>query len=120
MPLGALPMCHGSGGLVAQYGFGARSWRAPALFGGACLLLGIGFGAGAQTWLLLVPLAVVGALLVVTGAELALSRDWLAIEPGSRLVAAGTALACVFAGMAIGLVAGFVLEWLRGRYPRRR
>ena len=28
-PFGALPMCHGSGGLIAQYGFGARAWGAP-------------------------------------------------------------------------------------------
>lgn len=32
-PFGALPMCHGAGGLQAQYPFGARSGAAPVILG---------------------------------------------------------------------------------------
>jgi hypothetical protein len=119
-PLGALPMCHGSGGLVAQYGFGARTWRAPVIFGGACLLLGFGFGSGAQGWLMLIPLAAVGALLIVAGTEMAFSRRLFQIKPSCRLVVAGTAAACVATNMAAGLAIGLVLEVLRGLYLRHR
>ncbi len=42
-PFGAMPMCHGAGGLQAQYRFGARTGLAPILFGSALLVLAIGF-----------------------------------------------------------------------------
>lgn len=118
-PLGAVPMCHGSGGLIAQYGFGARTWRAPALFGAACLLLGVGFGAGARDLLVLIPLAAVGALLIVAGAEMTLSRKILEIKPSCRFVVVGTAIACVASNMAAGLAIGLGLEMIRSLYVRR-
>lgn len=117
-PFGAMPMCHGSGGLIAQYGFGARTWRAPALFGAACLVLGVGFGPAARDILVLVPLAAVGALLVVAGAEMALSRKILEIKPSCRVVVVGTAIACVASNVAVGLVIGIGLEMLRTLYVR--
>jgi hypothetical protein len=39
-PFGALPMCHGAGGLAAHRRFGARTGMAPAPLG--VLLLGAG------------------------------------------------------------------------------
>lgn len=39
-PLGAMPMCHGASGLVAQHRFGARTGLAPALLGLVLLILG--------------------------------------------------------------------------------
>ena len=44
-PLGAMPMCHGAGGVQAQHRFGARTGLAPILLGGVLLLLGLGFAA---------------------------------------------------------------------------
>src|SRR3712207_8572781 len=32
-PLGAMPMCHGAGGVAAQHRFGARTGLAPVLLG---------------------------------------------------------------------------------------
>ena len=40
-PIGAMPMCHGAGGLAAQYHQGARTGRAPIIFGATCLALGL-------------------------------------------------------------------------------
>ena len=76
-------------------------------------------GAGAGIYLALIPLAAVGALLVVTGVELALSQGLFDIDRGSRLVVAATAIACVAIDMATGLVIGLALEFLRLRYRRR-
>src|SRR5690606_27397520 len=118
-PFGAMPMGHGSGGLGAQYGFGARPWRTPALFGAGCLILGIGFGAGARDFLMAVPLAAVGALLVVAGAEMAVSRKLLDVKPSCRVVVIGTAVACVATNIAAGLVIGLGLEIVRTLYVRR-
>ncbi|MCP5370822.1 MAG: sulfate transporter [Hyphomicrobiales bacterium] len=119
-PLGALPMCHGAGGLVAQHRFGARSWGAPAVFGALCLVLGLGFGDGARTLLALVPLGAVGALLLVAGAEMAAGRKVLALDGPGRAVALVTALTCVGVNVAAGLVAGLVLELARRAWMRRR
>src|SRR3954471_12386831 len=42
-PFGAMPMCHGAGGLQAQYRFGGGTGGAPLLFGGVLLVVGGGF-----------------------------------------------------------------------------
>ena len=62
-PLGAMPMCHGAGGVQAQHRFGARTGLAPILLGGVLLALGLGFAASAAQLFALIPLAAVGALL---------------------------------------------------------
>lgn len=90
-------------------------------FGVELAWLGLGQVIDAPAWggAALVPLAAVGALLVFTGIELAISRRLLEMGRDNRVVAVGTAIACVLAGMAIGLVVGFVLERLRRVYLRR-
>lgn len=119
-PFGALPMCHGSGGLVAQYGFGARTWLAPVIFGVFCLTLGVGFGPDAKVILGLIPIGAVGALLAVAGAELALSRRIFKIKASCRIVVVLTGIACIATNMAAGLVIGLVLEGIRTAYVRRQ
>ena len=74
-PFGAMPMCHGAGGLVAQqYRFSARTGSAPGLLGAILLVLGLGFAGDAAALLGAIPLAAVGALLVFAGGDLALAR----------------------------------------------
>ena len=119
-PMGALPMCHGSGGLIAQHRFGARGWGAPALFGAFCLTLGLGFGPQARDVLMLVPLGAVGAIIAVAGADLAFSRKFLQVKPSCRVVILLTGVVCVAGNMAVGLIAGLVAEAVRGAYLRRR
>ena len=119
-PFGALPMCHGSGGLVAQYGFGARTWVTPVAFGAFCLVLGIGFGSGARQLLMLIPTGAVGAMLAVAGTEMAFSRRFLEIKPSCRIVVVATGVACIATNIAAGLVIGVVAELIRSAYLRRR
>ena len=119
-PFGALPMCHGSGGLIAQYRFGARSWAAPALFGMFCLVLGIGFGPQARDVLMMIPIGAVGAILAVAGGEMVLNRRVLAVKPSCRVVILLTGVVCVGVNMAVGLAVGLAAEALRGAYLRRR
>ncbi|MEX0695130.1 MAG: putative sulfate/molybdate transporter [Rhodospirillales bacterium] len=119
-PLGALPMCHGSGGLVAQYGFGARTWIAPAIFGTLCLGLGLGFGSEAAQILGVLPVSALGAMLCVAGAELALGRRVFDARPGCRVIIIATGIACVALNVAAGLMIGLVLEAARSAYFRSR
>jgi hypothetical protein len=66
VPLGALPMCHGSGGLAGKYVFGARTGSANlvagGLYGGLALFSGVLFA---------FPLALLGVVLLVVSASLA-------------------------------------------------
>lgn len=69
-PFGAMPMCHGAGGVAAHYRFGARTWRAPAGLGIA--LIGFGLFAAADTTRLLahIPDAALGTLLLIPAIDL--------------------------------------------------
>ncbi len=109
-PLGALPMCHGAGGLVVQYRFGARSALAPALFGVSCLVLGLFFGDFALTLLQVIPLAAVGVLLLVAGIDLVLQRRFRPRRGVDVVVMVITAGVCVALNMAAGLVAGWAVH----------
>lgn len=114
-PLGAIPMCHGAGGLVVQHRFGARTGLAPAIFGISCLLLGLFLGPNALLLLASLPMAAVGALLVVAGVDLAITRRLRRASPDRLLVITLTGLACVAGNVALGLLVGILLEWLRAR-----
>jgi len=118
-PFGALPMCHGSGGLVAQYKFGARTGMAPAVFGLTCLGAGIFFGNGALQVLGFLPLAAVGAMLTVAGGEMALNKRLFDGRPSCLTVIFSTAAVCVLVNVAVGVVAGLAAELIRSAVMRR-
>lgn len=119
-PLGAIPMCHGAGGLVVQYRFGARSALAPLLFGAACLALGVLYGPAALDLLQLVPLAAVGVLLGFAGLDLALNRRLRNQGTAEIMVIVVTAATCVVFNVAVGLVAGWLVHGLLAWIGMRR
>lgn len=114
-PFGALPMCHGAGGLAAQHGQGARTGLAPVVFGSACLALGVFAGPNALAWLSLVPMAVIAAFLAFAGFQLMSVRRLFALRAGCLGIIALTALVCVLVNVAAGLFAGLVAELVRSR-----
>lgn len=68
---GAMPVCHGSGGLAGQYRFGARS-EVSVIFLGLCkLVLGILFGSSLLGVLEAFPVSILAVLLFISGIELA-------------------------------------------------
>ncbi len=69
---GAMPMCHGAGGLAAHYRFGARTGGSNLMIGGVFLLIGILCGKIAVSLLTAIPQGVLGVLLVFAGLELGL------------------------------------------------
>jgi SulP family sulfate permease len=120
-PFGSFPMCHGAGGLVVQYRFGARTGLAPALFGTSCLALGLLYGPGAADLLALIPLAVVGAMLAIAGVDLAMSSRLFDLTADRLLVVALIGLASIVGNVAVGFLVGLLLEATRSRYaPRER
>jgi len=117
-PFGAFPMCHGAGGLVVQHRFGARTGLAPALFGAGCLALGLLLGPDALKLLERIPVAALGALLAVAGIALAADRSLLRAKSGERAVILLTGVSCVILNVALGLLIGWLAEWLRRRLAR--
>jgi len=67
---GAVPMCHGTGGLAAHYRFGARTGGAPVMIGIFFIVLALALGELGLAILALVPNSVLGVLLIFAGLEL--------------------------------------------------
>lgn len=69
---GAMPVCHGAGGLAAQYRFGARSGASIVLLGLLKIAVGLFFGEPGLLGLLRAfPRALLGVMVVAAGLELA-------------------------------------------------
>jgi SulP family sulfate permease len=67
---GAVPMCHGTGGLAAHYRFGARTGGAPVMIGALLVGMALAFGEFGFTLLTMIPNSVLGVLLIFAGLEL--------------------------------------------------
>ena len=114
--LGGMPMCHGAGGLAAHYRFGARTAGANLMIGGALVAFGVLAGDRAVSVMTLLPFAVLGALLLFAGAQLALMvRD----VTGRRdlfvsLMILGIALATNLAwGFGVGIALAYAFRFTK-------
>ena len=111
VPFGAVPMCHGSGGIAGKYAFGART-------AGANLILGVGYAAVALLAvdvMVAYPTAVLGVVLALIAVQLA----WTALrESQSTGLVVGIGVLGVVSNLGVafaaGVVAVFALRRLRG------
>ena len=117
-PLGAIPMCHGAGGLAAQFRFGARTGLSPIIFGAVLLVLAIAFADHAAALFALIPMGAVGSLLIFAGADLAISRRLFDGKPSCLWVIGATALVTVSVNPAVGLILGWIAELIRAAIVR--
>jgi len=108
--LGAVPMCHGTGGLAAHYRFGARTGGAPILIGSFFVVLALFLGELGFAILALLPNSVLGVLLIFAGLELCpLVRSLQSNEEYFvALLIAGIALAVPNMAWAFGI--GIVVD----------
>jgi len=118
-PFGAMPMCHGAGGLQAQHRFGGRTGIAPIIFGAVLLLLAVVFSTSAAQIFGVIPIGAVGALLILAGTDLAWSRRLFDSRPSCRPVIAVAALVTLLANPALGLLFGWLAEMIRSAIMRR-
>ncbi len=118
-PLGAMPMCHGAGGLQAHYRFGARTGLAPAILGVVLLVLALGFSGSATALFALIPIGAVGALLVLAGVDLAITKRLFDARPSCWPVIGAAGLATLLLNPALGLVLGWAAEFVRAAVMRR-
>ncbi|HUR91152.1 MAG TPA: putative sulfate/molybdate transporter [Gemmatimonadaceae bacterium] len=109
---GGIPTCHGSGGLMGHYTFGARTGGSIIIYGSLFLTMGLFFSDVFSRVVQVFPLPVLGVLLVFEGiALMSLARD---IIPAGRELAItlGVAALAVLApyGYVLGLLLG-TLAW---------
>jgi len=106
--LGGIPLCHGSGGLAAQYAFGARTGGSMILEGILELFLGLFFS---ETLFLIFntfPKAILGAMLLYTAILLGkISFKDYNLKTIPIIVISG--FLCLFCNITIGFIVGLGL-----------
>jgi MFS superfamily sulfate permease-like transporter len=102
VPLGAMPMCHGSGGVAGKYAFGARTATSNLVLGGLYFLLAV----VAVDAVAAFPMAVLGVVLVLVAVEL--GRSGLDTSDPYLTGAIGVVALLTNVGVAFGVgIVGF-------------
>ncbi len=105
VPFGAIPMCHGAGGLAAQYRFGARTGGSVVMLGVMKLLLGLCIGGFLLQVLQFYPYAILAPMLVFAGIELA--KSCLSLRGKTDIsIAMVTAAGILLGNALIGFIVG--------------
>jgi hypothetical protein len=99
VPLGGVPMCHGSGGLAGKHAFGARTAGAnlvlAVLYAGAALVAGLWSG---------FPTAALGVLLVLVAAHLGRVALDAVETPAEAVVVVGTGVVALLANVGVAFL----------------
>lgn len=111
-PFGAMPMCHGAGGLAAQHRLGARSGTAPVALGLLLLLVGLLLGEQSAKLLQTIPEAVLGALLLLAAFELARASGTYRLRGRPLVVVLLTAGLAVVVELALAVLVGVLIDYL--------
>ena len=116
--VGGVPMCHGAGGMAGHVQFGARTGGAVIMLGALLLLAAIFFSGSVTTFLRLFPPSILGVILFLTGAQLALGSCDISRDKGERFVTVVTAALTIWnVGIAflVGMTAYALVKrgWLR-------
>ncbi|MFX1259073.1 MAG: putative sulfate/molybdate transporter [Promethearchaeota archaeon] len=106
--LGGFPLCHGSGGLAAQYAFGARTGGSMIFEGILELFLGLFFSHALLLLFLNFPKAILGAMLLYTAFLLAkiVFKDF---NRKTFPIILTSAILCFLINITLGFIVGLVL-----------
>lgn len=109
--VGGIPMCHGAGGMAGHVQFGARTGGAPVILGLVLLATAVFFSGSVETLLRLFPPAILGVILFLTGAQLALGACDVPKDKGERFALMVTGALSVW-NVGIAFVVGTAAYWL--------
>jgi MFS superfamily sulfate permease-like transporter len=112
--LGGVPMCHGAGGMAGHVRFGARTGGAPIILGAILVLLALFFSSSLGTLLRIFPPAILGVILFLTGAQLALGACDISKDKGERFATVITAALAIW-NVGIAFVVGSAVYWVARR-----
>jgi MFS superfamily sulfate permease-like transporter len=105
--IGGVPMCHGAGGMAGHVRFGAQTGGAIVILGVILCLVALFFSDSISTLLRIFPVPVLGVVLFLTGAQLALGSCDFSKHKNERFATLVTAGCSIW---NVGL--GFVLGWI--------
>jgi len=103
---GGFPMCHGAGGLAAQYRFGARTGGSNIISG--LILLPIALFFSGPEFVSIISPGVFGALLIFVAIELGKH----ALKTDSYIVTVGIAVLTLTLNITIAFIAGLIFVYL--------
>ena len=106
VPFGGFPMCHGAGGLAAQYRFGARTGGSNIISG--LILLPIALFFASPEFVAIIPIGVFGALLVFVAIELGKHG----LKTNSYIVTGLVAVLALTINITIAFIVGMVLAYV--------
>jgi len=109
--IGAVPMCHGAGGMAAQVNFGARTGGAPIILGVLLVVLALAFSESVATLLRLFPAPALGVMLFLAGIQLALGSCDFSRDKGERFVTLGTAALSIW-NVGVAFLFGIAVLWI--------
>jgi MFS superfamily sulfate permease-like transporter len=108
---GGMPLCHGAGGLAGQYYFGARTGGANVIEGLMEIFAGLFLAVSIAQLLAAFPLAIIGAMLLLVGVELAKFATDVRLKEDLAVLGI-TVVASVVGNMALGFVVGLSAHYL--------
>lgn len=111
---GGIPTCHGSGGMMGHYAFGARTGGSVILYGLLYLILGLFFSGSFGQIAQVFPLPILGVLLLIEGLRIMLLiRDTVNVNVEFPIaVLVGLLASGLPYGYLVGLVVGTALFYL--------
>lgn len=109
--IGGIPLCHGSGGLAAQYAFGARTGGSMILEGLLEITLGLFLSETLFSIFVAFPQPILGAMLLYTAFLLG-KLSFKEFDKKTFPIIAISALFCFFINITIGFIIGLVLYLL--------
>jgi MFS superfamily sulfate permease-like transporter len=115
-PFGAIPMCHGAGGLSAYYGLGSRTGWSVIIFGMICLIIAFMFGSQAVIVLRMVPNEAVITLVLYAAWVLADPLRLMKVSPSCWVIIGLMVPLTLFGGLLLALLSGLTLERCRSQW----
>lgn len=112
--MGGMPMCHGAGGLAAQYRYGARTGGSNILSG--LILIPIALFFSSPSFVALMPLGIFGALLVFVSLELGKHGMKTESYTVTLVVAVISLLVNITAGFFLGLILAYFIKKRKGKF----
>ena len=111
--LGGIPVCHGSGGIVGHYTFGARTGGSVIMYGILYIVLGLFCSQNFDQVLQIFPLSILGTILVFEGFALSklIKKTFNRQDLIIALVVGSMAVFFEY-GFVIGLIAGTVIHYV--------
>jgi MFS superfamily sulfate permease-like transporter len=111
--VGGVPMCHGAGGMAGHVRFGAKTGGALIILGSILLCLSLLFSNSVLVLFKVFPQSILGVILFLTGAQLALGSCDFGKDKEDRfitLVTAGFAMWNVGPAFIVGMFCHFLKQ----------